>query len=126
MANVEIVMDERTQLARNMLNRKLIKLSWALFFILLGGSWTLGSINYIDSTRMWVLIYAGSGGILLLLNLFRMAWKIEISRFSIGLGLLGLVFGIVTYYNLSGFSILAAVLLIIGILMLYEVLRKGQ
>ena len=107
-----------------MLNLKLIKLSWALFFILLGGSWTLESIDQIDNSQKWALIYAGSGVILILLNLLRLVWSINISKFSIGLGALGLLFGIATYYEMGGFSIWAAAVLIIGFFMLIEVFRK--
>ncbi len=124
MVKVEVVMDERALLERHLLNLKLIKLSWALFFILLGGSWILESVHSIGNAEKWALIYAGSGGILLLLNLLRIIWKINISKFSIGLGLLGLLWGAATHYNLGGFSIWAAVVLIIGFFMLFEVLRK--
>ena len=124
MVKVEVVMDEKSLLAKHALNLKLIKLSWALFFILLGGSWTLESLGRVSNAEKWVLIYAGSGGILLLLNLLRIAFRINISKFTIGLGALGLMLGITKYYALGDFSILAAALLIIGIFMLFEVLRK--
>src|SRR3990172_11643416 len=124
MVKVEVVMDEKGLIARSMLNLKLIKLSWALFFILLGGSWILESIQSIDNSQKWALIYAGSGAILLLLNLLRIIWKVNISKFTIGLGTLGLIFGAATHYKLGGFSIWAAIILIIGFFMLFEVLRK--
>ncbi len=124
MVKVEVVMDEKGLIARSMLNLKLIKLSWALFFILLGGSWILESIQSIDNSQKWALIYAGSGAILLLLNILRIIWKINISKFTIGLGTLGLIFGAANYYKLSGFSMWAAIILIIGFFMLFEVLRK--
>ena len=124
MVKVEVMMDEKALNARSMLNLKLIKLSWALFFILLGGSWTLESIDQIDNSQKWALIYAGSGVILILLNLLRLVWSINISKFSIGLGALGLLFGIATYYEMGGFSIWAAAVLIIGFFMLIEVFRK--
>jgi hypothetical protein len=124
MVKVEVVMDEKGLIARSMLNLKLIKLSWALFFILLGGSWILESIKSIDNSQKWALIYAGSGAILLLLNLLRIIWKINISKLTIGLGTLGLIFGAATYYNLNGFSLWATIILIIGVFMLFEVLWK--
>jgi len=124
MVKVEVVMDEKGLIARSMLNLKLIKLSWALFFILLGGSWILENIQSIDNSQKWALVYAGSGAILLLLNLLRIIWQINISKFTIGLGTLGLIFGAATYYKLNGFSIWAAIILIIGVFMLFEVLRK--
>jgi hypothetical protein len=124
MVKVEVVMDEEGLLARSILNLKLIKLSWALFFILLGGSWILESIQSINNSQKWALIYAGSGVILLLLNLLRIIWKIDISKFTIGLGTLALIFAAATYYNLSGFSIWAAIILIIGVYMLFEALWK--
>jgi len=124
MVKVEVVMDEKALLAKHMLNLKLIKFSWALFFILLGGSWILGSMNRLDNTQEWALIYAGAGGILLLLNLLRIIWNLNISKFTIGLGALGLLFGAAKYYALPDFSIWAAAVLIIGIFMLFEVLRK--
>ena len=73
MVKVEVVMDEKTLLARHMLNFKLIKLSWALFFILIGGSWILESLQKNRQPQKWGIIYAGSGVILLLLNLLRIA-----------------------------------------------------
>jgi hypothetical protein len=124
MVQVEVVMDEKAVYAKNMLNLRLVKLSWALFFILVGGSWILENVQRIDNTQMWALIYAGSGAILLLLNVLRVIWKIQISRFSIGLGALGLMLGIAKYYALGNISILAAIFLIIGIFMLFEVLRR--
>ena len=124
MVQVEVVMDEKAVYAKNMLNLRLVKLSWALFFILVGGSWILENVQRIDNTQMWALIYAGSGAILLLLNVLRVIWKIQISRFSIGLGALGLMLGIAKYYALGDISILAAIFLIIGIFMLFEVMRR--
>lgn len=124
MVQVEVMMDEKAVYAKNMLNLRLVKLSWALFFILVGGSWILENVQRIDNTQMWALIYAGSGAILLLLNVLRVIWKIQISRFSIGLGALGLMLGIAKYYALGNISILAAIFLIIGIFMLFEVLRR--
>ena len=124
MVKVEVMMDEKAVYAKNMLNLRLVKLSWALFFILIGGSWILYNIQRINDTQMWALIYAGSGAILLLLNVFRIIWKIRISRFSIGLGTLGLMLGVAKYYALGNISILAAIFLIIGIFMLFEVLRR--
>ncbi|MCZ7383219.1 MAG: hypothetical protein O8C63_00525 [Candidatus Methanoperedens sp.] len=121
MVKVEVVMDEKALIAKHMLNMKFIKFSWALFFILIGGSWILESLYKIDK---WALIYAGSGGILLLLNLLRIIWKLNISKFTIGLGALGVLFGAAKYYALPDFSIWAAAVLIIGIFMLFEVLRK--
>ncbi|MCZ7393749.1 MAG: hypothetical protein ABOK23_07080 [Candidatus Methanoperedens sp.] len=124
MVKVEVVMDEKAILSRHMLNLKLIKFSWALFFILIGGSWILESLHRIDNTQKWAFIYAGSGGILLLLNLLRIIWKLNISRFTIGLGVLGVLLGAVKYYALPDFSILAAVVLIVGVFMLFEAMRK--
>jgi hypothetical protein len=95
-----------------------------LFFILIGGSWILESLRYIDNTQKWGLIYAGSGAILLLLNLLRIVWKINISKFTTWLGTVGLVFGIATYFNYNNFSIWAAAILIVGLIMLLEVFRK--
>lgn len=124
MVKVEVMMDEKAFIAKHMLNLKLIKLSWALFFILIGGSWILESFQRIDNSQKWALIYAGGGGILLLLNILRSARGLNISKFSIGLGTLGLLFGAAKYYALGDISIWAAVVLIIGVFMLFEVLRK--
>ena len=124
MVKVEVMMDEKALHARHTLNRKLIKLSWALFFILVGGSWILEGIHRIDNIQKWGLIYAGSGGILLLLNLLRIVWKLNISKFTIGLGALGLFVGAAELYKFENFSLWAAVVLIIGIFMFFEVLRK--
>ncbi len=123
MVKVEVVMDEKALIARSMLNLKLIKLSWALFFILLGGSWILENIHWINDMQKWSLILGGSGGILLLLNGLRVIWKINISRFSTGLGALGLLLGTAKYYALN-FSIPAAIALIIGIFLLLDLIRK--
>jgi hypothetical protein len=73
---------------------------------------------------MWALIYAGSGGILLLLNLLRYIYKLKISRFTIGLGAIGLLKGVVNYYAPDSISIWAAVVLIIGFSMLLGTLKK--
>jgi hypothetical protein len=123
MAKVEVVMDEKALLARHMLNFKLVKLSWALFFILIGGSWILESLKEIDNNQKWGIIYAGCGAILLLLNLVRISWKINISKFTIWLGTLGLLYGIAIIYRFD-FIIWAAAILIIGLIMLLEVFRK--
>jgi hypothetical protein len=124
MVKVEVVMDEKALLARHMLNRKLIKSSWALFFILVGGSWILEGVHQINNIEKWGLIYAGSGGILLLLNLLRVIWRLDISKFTVGLGALGLLLGAVKYFALGDLSIWAAVVLIIGFFMLFEVMRR--
>lgn len=123
MVKIEVMMDEKSLQARYMLNLRLVKLSWALFFILIGGSWILESLQKINNIQKWGIIYAGCGAILLLLNLLRMIWKIDVSKFTILLGILGLLFGIATYYDFS-IPIWAAVILIIGLIMLLEVLRK--
>jgi len=123
MVKVEIVMDEKALHARHMWNFKLVKLSWALFFILIGGSFILESLQKIDNSQKWAIIYAGSGAILLLLNLLRVVWKINISRFTTWLGAVGLLFGVAALYKLD-FSIWSAAILIIGLIMLIEVLRK--
>ena len=124
MVKVEVVMDDRSLLARHMLNLRLVKLSWALFFILLGGSWILENIQRIDNAQKWALIFAGSGAILLLLNLLRAIWRLNISRLTVGLGVLGLLLGAAKYYALPDFSIWAAAVLIIGVFMLFEVLKR--
>ncbi len=124
MVKVEVVMDEKTYIARHVLNLKLIKFSWALFFILIGGSWILESLHRINNTEKWALIYAGTGAILLLLNLLRVAWRLDASKFTVGLGALGVIFGVAKYYALPDFSIWATAALIIGVFMLYEVVKK--
>jgi hypothetical protein len=124
MVKVEVMMDEKAILARNMLHAKLIKLSFALFFMLLGGSWFLESINKIDADQKWALIIAGTGGIFLLLNLLRVIFKIKVSKFTVILGVIGVMIGVSKYYLLPNFSIWAAVLLIIGVFMFFEVIRK--
>jgi hypothetical protein len=123
MVKVEVVMDEKALHARHIWNFKLVKLSWALFFILIGGGFILENLQKIDNSQKWAIIYAGSGAILLLLNLLRIVWKINISKFTIWLGTLGLLFGIAQFYN-HEFLIWAAAILIIGLIMLLEVLRK--
>ncbi len=124
MAKVEVVMDEKAYIAKHMLNLRLIKFSWALFFILIGASWILESLNKINNTEKWALIYAGTGAILLLLNLLRVARKLDASKFTVGLGALGLIIGVAKYYALPDFSIWAAAALIIGVFLLFEVMRK--
>jgi len=123
MVTVEVVMDEKELHARHMFNFKLVKLSWALFFILIGGGFILESLQKIDNSQKWAIIYAGSGAILLLLNLLRIVWKINTSKFTTWLGAVGLLFGVAALYKLD-FSIWSAAILIIGIIMLFEVLRK--
>ncbi len=120
---VEVLMDEKALYARHMLNFKLVKLSWALFFILIGGSWILESLGKIDNSLKWGIIYAGCGIILLLLNLMRIAWKINISKFTTWLGTIGLLFGIAKFFNFN-LSIWAASIMILGLIMLFEVFRK--
>ncbi|VVB85004.1 Uncharacterised protein [uncultured archaeon] len=124
MVKVEVVMDERALIARAMLNLRLVKLSWALFFILIGGTWILDSIYPIFSVQIWTFIYAGSGAILLLLNLLRFVFKITVSRFTTGLGLLGVIMGAGNYLVPGGISIWAAIVLVIGFSMLLGTLRK--
>ncbi len=127
MAKVEVVMDEKAILAKRAINFKLVKLAWALFFILIGASWILESFHRIDNKHMWALIYACSGGILLLLNMLRIVWNINISKFTVGLGTLGLLVGIAKYYTDGNFSMwvaVAAAVLIIGVFMLFEAIRK--
>jgi hypothetical protein len=126
MVKVEVMMDEKSIHARTMLHARLIKLSFALFFILIGGAWFLESIHNINVDQKWAFIYTGTGGILLLLNLLRFILKIKISKFTIALGTIGVLIGFSKYYPylLPEFSIWAAILLIIGIFMFFEVIRK--
>jgi len=123
MVQVEVVMDEKALHARHMWNFKLVKLSWALFFILIGGSFILANLGKIEDFQKWPIIYAGSGAILILLNLLRIVWKINISKFTTWLGAVGVLFGVAALYKLD-FSIWSAAILIIGVIMLIEVLRK--
>ncbi|MBU4077005.1 MAG: hypothetical protein KKI06_09920 [Euryarchaeota archaeon] len=124
MVKVEVVMDERALLARAMLNLRLIKLSWALFLILIGASWILESLKKISGDQMWALLYAGTGIILLLLNLLRVIFKLNFSRFTIGLGVLGVLMGVGNIYSPGTISIWAAIVLIIGLSMLLGALKK--
>lgn len=123
MVKVEVVMDEKALHARHIWNFKLVKLSWALFFILVGGSFIFESLQKIDNSQKWAIISIGSGAILLLLNLLRTVWKININKFTTRIGAIFLLFGIAKLFNLIS-SIWSAVILIIGIIMLVEVLRK--
>jgi hypothetical protein len=123
MVKVEVMMDEKALQARHMWNFKLVKLSWALFFILIGASFILASLGKIEDFQKWPIIYVGSGAILLLLNLLRIIWKINISKFTTWLGAVGLLYGIAALYELD-FSIWSAAILIIGIIMLFEVIKK--
>jgi hypothetical protein len=123
MVNVEVVMDDKALHVRHIWNFKLVKLSWALFFILIGGSFILENLQKIDNSQKWAIIYAGSGLILLFLNLIRIILKINISKFTLWLGAVGLLFGGASLYKLD-FSIWSAAILIIGLIMLIEVLRK--
>jgi hypothetical protein len=107
-----------------MLNLRLIKLSWALFFILIGASWILESLSQLESTQKWAFIYAGTGTILLLLNLLRFLFKIPVGRFTTGLGFLGVLMGVANYYAPGSISIWAAAILIIGFSMLLGALKK--
>lgn len=118
------VMDERALLARAMLNLRLIKISWALFLIIIGASWILENLRRINSDEMWALIYAGTGSILLLLNVLRIIFKLNISRFTTGLGFLGLLMGAGNYYAPGSISIWAAIVLIIGFSMLLGALKR--
>ncbi len=124
MVRVEVVMDEKALLARAVLNLRLIKLSWALFLILIGASWILENLHRINSVEMWALIYAGTGGILLLLNILRIIFKLNASRFTIGLGILGVLLGAGNYYAPGNISIWAAIVLVIGLSMLLGALRR--
>jgi len=124
MVKVEVMMDEKALLARAMLNLRLIKLSWALFLILIGASWILENLKNINGDQMWALIYAGTGSILLLLNLLRIIFKLNFSRFTIGLGVLGVLMGLGNYYAPGIISIWAAIVLIIGLSMLLGAIKK--
>ncbi|NJD77375.1 MAG: hypothetical protein FIB08_09820 [Candidatus Methanoperedens sp.] len=123
MVKVEVVMDEKTLIARHMLNYRLKKLSWALFFIILGGSFILESAGTIDNNQKWIIILAGSGSVLILLNALRIFWHIEISNFSVGLGITGLLLGIARYYSLD-VPIWPAMAMIIGIYILLGLTKK--
>lgn len=124
MVKVEVMMDERALLARAMLNLRLIKISWALFFIIIGASWILNSARMIGSDEMWALLYAGTGTILLLLNLLRVVFKLNASRLTAGLGVLGLLMGTGNYYAPGSIPIWAAIVLIIGFYMLLGALKR--
>ncbi len=124
MVKVEVLMDEKALLAKAMLNLRLIKLSWALFLILIGASWILENFKRINSEEMWVLIYAGSGTILLLLNLLRYIYKLKVSRFTVWFGVFAVFLGAGNYYSAGSIPIWAAAILIIGLSMLLGALKK--
>ncbi len=124
MVKVEVLMDEKALLAKAMLNLRLIKLSWALFLILIGTGWILENFKRINSDEMWALIYAGSGAILLLLNLLRFINKLKVSRFTVWLGVLGVFLGAGNYYSAGSIPIWAAAILVIGLSMIPGALKK--
>ncbi|MDD5474323.1 MAG: hypothetical protein PHU34_09290 [Candidatus Methanoperedens sp.] len=61
MVKVEVMMDEKALLARHLMNLKLIKLSWALFFILIGGSFlkTCNGLTIRKNGLLYMRVAAG-------------------------------------------------------------------
>ena len=101
-------------------NRALDAIAWGIFVVLLGVGW-LTSAYYKVDTGIYVAL--GVGFILLALNSTRWTMKINVSKFSLFIGLLALA---LSGAGLVGFAMpfIPTVIVLVGLFIVAEAMQK--
>ena len=102
------------------LNKLLNGIAWGTFFVLLGAGW-LASNYYAVEVGAYLAI--GVGAILVAINLVRPSLHIEISKFSLFIGLLALALGgagILSY----AMPLIPTLIVLVGLFVVAEGLQK--
>ena len=102
------------------LNMRLEEVGWALFLILIGGLWLMPDGRV--PADVWLV---GAGLIMLGVNFARYFLGIEMSGFTVFLGVLALVAGLSEVYNLK-LPLFAALFIIFGMSLLMRALFKKR
>jgi len=101
-------------------NRTLDSLSWGLFIILIGVGWYVGTAYEIDTGAYIAL---GVGLILVGLNITRNQIGINISKFSLFVGLVALAIGVAGVLGYS-LDLILTVIILIGLFIIGEAIEK--
>jgi hypothetical protein len=96
--------------------RMLTTIAWGLFFVLVGGAWLYGETFHFDTGT---IIAIGVGLILIGLNLARSSLGGQVSRFSLGIGILALLIGLARYAGVK-VDILPLVIIMVGLFIIAE------
>jgi hypothetical protein len=114
------ISDDGIKMQRS-LNSRLEGFAWAAFFILIGCVWLFENAYRFD---LGGFIPIGIGVILLSLNYARSRRGIKTSTFTIGLGIIAIVYGVVERF-IEDVSLLAVIALVIGVYLIVHYGRKG-
>jgi hypothetical protein len=101
-------------------NKVLDAMAWGVFIVLLGAGWIASSYYNID-TGIYVAL--GVGFILIALNFARMTLRINVSKFSLFIGLLAIA---LSGAGLSGFAMpfIPTVVVLVGLFIVAEAIQK--
>ena len=105
---------------RQALDRRLQSTGWSLFLIWSGFLWLLPTSSLPDG--LWLL---GTGMILMGINVARVMNDIEVNGFTVIVGLLVLSVGLSNLMGV-GFIFFPALLIVAGVIVLMQALRKGE
>ena len=105
---------------RQALDRRLQSTGWSLFLIWSGFLWLLPTSSLPDG--LWLL---GTGMILMGINVARVMNDIEVNGFTVIVGLLVLSAGLSNLMGV-GFIFFPALLIVAGVIVLMQALRKGE
>jgi hypothetical protein len=101
-------------------NKVLDAIAWGVFAVLLGAGWIVSSYYQLDTG---IYLALGVGFILIALNAARMTLKINVSRFSLFIGLLALA---LSGAGLLGFAMpfVPTVIVLVGMFIVAEAVQK--
>ncbi len=100
----------------------LTSVAWGIFVILIGGLWIAAEMTKIDVTAYFAL---GVGLILIGLNLARRSIGARMSKFSLGLGIIGLIVGL---SGVGGFKLplIPTIIIVIGLFIVAEAVARRE
>jgi hypothetical protein len=106
--------------AKKALDKRLENIAWALFLIMIGGIWLVPNRQVPEGT--WLI---GVGFIMLGLNAARYANDIQMSNFTIGLGILALLIGLADFAGVD-LPLFPILLILIGANIIFKAMtRRG-
>ncbi len=117
---MEVDIEREEEKGKRKTGENIEKAGWALFLIMIGALWMAPDGTFPDGS--WLI---GSGAIILLVQLIRSLAGLAVSGGTLIFGLLalGLGFGDMIDFDIPIFP---AILILVGLYMLYEVLLKKR
>ena len=100
-------------------NVALTSLAWGLFFVLIGLSWAASQYYVVDVVPYVAL---GAGIILIGLNVARTGLGMSLSKFSLFIGIIALVFGGASVMG-YGLPLFETIIVLIGLFIIAEAVR---